>query len=441
MLSTGRIRLAYLVLAAGCAAGPREEGANPSSAAARDVARDADPGAPAEEPAGLLALDRALALALERNPDLAASALDRRAADARRTQAALIPNPEIEVESEDIDWDLPGFRETETTVFLGIPVELGGKRRARIDAAESERSIAEWQYASKRLDVLAGTARAFAAVLGAQQALALAEESAGIAREVARAAKGRVDAGAAPPIEEAKARIALATAEIDARKARIALDVARTRLASLWGSAEPRFTEATGDLAADVRLPDLAELQARLDRSPDIERWEAEIVSRRAAVRVARSRAYPDVRVGGGYRWLAERDANTLVLGVSLPLPLLDRKQGEIAEAEALLDRAHAERRAVRIRAASDLARAHAALRAAIDEAASLRDVILPAARQSFDSVAQGYEAGKFGYLELLDAQKTLAEVRERHIEALVAREEARIDLERIAAGGKGGAP
>ena len=122
-----------------------------------------------------LTMVSAMALALKKNPSLSGFSAEIRARDAAALQAGLLPNPELGVEVENFGGKdaLEGFDGAETTIAFSQLVELGGKRGNRRMVATLDKTLAEWDYQSKKLDVLAATAKAFVEVLIAQEQVAL----------------------------------------------------------------------------------------------------------------------------------------------------------------------------------------------------------------------------------------------------------------------------
>ncbi len=107
------------------------------------------------EPAGSITLRQALALALMHNPELKAFSWDVRVSEARQLQASLWPNPELEVEVEEVggQGQRSGFDAAETTIQLSQLIELGDKRNKRTKLASMEKELAGWDYEARRLDV------------------------------------------------------------------------------------------------------------------------------------------------------------------------------------------------------------------------------------------------------------------------------------------------
>ena len=187
-------------------------------------------------------------------------------------------------------------------------------------------------------------------------------------------------------------------------------------------------------------VPPFETLAARLSESPDLARWAAEISQREATFALARSQRVPDVRLSAGYRRYTKIDSNAFVVGGSIPLPFFDRNPGGIREAADRIRRAQEERRASQLRVTASLAEAYRALATAQDEAAAIGSRVLPGAQSAFDAISEGYRLGKFGYLDVLDAQRTLVSARAQHQRALSEFHKAAADVERLTGTPLGGA-
>jgi cobalt-zinc-cadmium efflux system outer membrane protein len=179
-------------------------------------------------------------------------------------------------------------------------------------------------------------------------------------------------------------------------------------------------------------IPAFETLHAQLSENPELARWAAEIAQREAALDVERSRRVPDVAIGAGYRRLSAIDANALVVSASLGLPIFDRNRDAVREASARVNRALAEQRASEARVTTLLADAYRTLATARDEVTALASDVLPGARSAFDAVQEGYRLGRFGLLEVLDAQRTLVGANAQYLRALSDFHKAAADVERL---------
>ncbi len=389
---------------------------------------------PPAEPDGELTLSQALALALARNPELAAFSQEIRANEAALIQARALPNPELELGAENL-----GNRrlreEGDRTLSLGFAqlIELGGKRAARVRLAETGREIASREYEAKRLEVLSAASQRFVDVLAAQEGLALAAETLQLAAQVADAVGKRVQAGKVSPVEETKAQLALTAARIESEQAKRQLSAARQRLSAMWAAAAPRFRSAVGELERIPALRPYEELAARMHANPELARWEAEAARRRAAIDAERAKALGDVTLSAGVRRFSQFDDHALVLGLSVPLPVFDQNRGGILEANRRLDKTLEESRAARSRVSSELAQTYERLGGVAAEIEALRTSILPGARSAYDAATKGYQLGRFGILDVLDAQRTLFQARAQYVRALAEYHRGAAELERLA--------
>ncbi len=381
----------------------------------------------------VLQLTDALALALQGNPELAAFAFEVRAAEARLLQAGLLPNPELELAVDAIDRDGAGFDSAETAVTLGQLIELGGKRRWRKRIAEAEGELAGWDYEAKRLDVFAETAQRFTTVLTAQERLELARSGVELAGQVNRAVSLRVEAGKEPPLQASKSTAELEMARLEADEAGNALGNARRKLAAMWGAQQARFENGQGDLKSVMKdVPALEVLQSHLANNPELARWEAELRLRQAALSAETAARIPDLQGAVGYLQYEEDGTDALAFGVGLPLPLFDRNQGNIAAARHGLAKAEAERSATGVALSADLAEAHALLSGALQRVTALREKVVPAMEEAFRAAHEGYQQGKFGFLDMLDAHRGLFEAKAALLEAQGGYQSALIDIQRL---------
>ena len=143
-----------------------------------------------------------------------------------------------------------------------------------------------------------------------------------------------------------------------------------------------------------------------------------------------RAKSVPDVTLGVGYRHYNETADSGMRFSLSMPIPLFDRNDGGIAEANEQMLRAEAEEAIARNALISQLGRAHDGMRAAFDEIALLRGSTIPGARTAFEGVETGYSEGRYTLLELLDAQSTLTDAALRELDALVSFHTALATLE-----------
>jgi cobalt-zinc-cadmium efflux system outer membrane protein len=390
-------------------------------------------GALAGDPGPSITLTQAVRTALANHPRLSAQTFEKEAADGRILQSSKRPNPEVDVELSNTGGTLPLFSRSETTFAFSQPIELG-RREPRIRRAEAEKATLGRDQHSVRFDVMSAVMRAFVTLQGAQRKMALAQEAEALAASLKSIAGERVAAGAISPIEATRANVAFSLALADSGRAARDVETARRELSAAMGEPNPSFAAAAGELPEDLNVPDAGQLVARMGGNPDLARWDTERAQRQAALDVEKSLARPDVTVKGGVKYLREEVETTFLVGFSMPLTLNDRNEGAIREAQAKLSSVELERREADVRLRGQLQVRHAAMSAAAREAATLKAESLAGAQSAYDAVNEGYRLGKFRYLDVLDAGKTLLETRMRYLEAIIELNLARVDVERLVA-------
>jgi len=388
------------------------------------------------DPSGALTLQDALALALRQNPGLAADSLEVLAREAQARQAARRPNPEFSVEVENVAGTgaLSGLGGAETTLGLSHRLELGGKRGKRLHAAGLERDLARRDHDLGKLKVVAATTTAFVEVVAAQERVALADTLVDLAEQVLASVVRRVQEGGASRIEERRARVSVETVRVERDRTRRSLDIARLRLASAWGGATATFDRAVGEIAVvgSDDVPRLDSLVRRLDTGPDAGRYDIEVAALEATAALEGALGVPDLTLGGGARYLNEPDERAFLAGASVPLPLFDRNRDAAAAAGLRVRQARERRQAALAAARVALAAAHADLAAARSEVVALRDRILPEAEAAFTEAHEAYVRGRLRFTDVLDAERSLAELRGRYIDVLAAHRTRTVEIERL---------
>ncbi len=377
------------------------------------------------EPAAPLSLAQALSLALEGNPVLAAARREVEATEAQVLQGSLRPNPDFRIQSEDAS------RPSRTSsIELGLPFETANKRELRVLSADLGRQVAVSDLAGRELRVRSAVVAAFFDVLAAQELASLALDSVRLAQRATDIAAKRVAAGKVSPVEETRARVAEAGVRVALTQAESELRNARRRLSSLWGNPAPQFFAAEGEVDRLPPVPAPDAVEQRLARSPLLLRAQRELERRSSLVSLEQARAVPDFQVSIGMRRSLEVPGNLALLGVQVPLPVANRNQGNILEALRREDKARDELRAVQLSLSSDALQALERVNARRAEAELLRSDVLPGARSAYDAATIGFENGKFSFLEVLDAQRTLFSAKSQYLNSLANFHRALSELE-----------
>jgi cobalt-zinc-cadmium efflux system outer membrane protein len=369
------------------------------------------------QPAETLTLDEALRRTLASNPSLRSAGFGLEVSDALKSQAGLFPNPELSALREGTEY---GTRTQ--TVQVSQRLELGGKRAARVGVAEQERQLASHDLAISVTQLRADVMGAYFDALIAQERVELARASVQLAEKASNVAGKRVTAGRISPIEQSRSRVAEAGARLELAQAVSELGLSQLKLVALWGDTGPAHINLQRPVDDSPNLPSLETLQQQLDTAPQMGRAHAQFEREAAQVRLERAERIPDVTITVGKQRDDQVGRNQTVLGISVPLPLFNRNQGNLLAALRRSDKARSDLEAERIRIVQALSEAYQRAQLAQSEVASIATEILPIAQNTYEATVTGFEAGKFSFLDVLDAQRTLFQTRTQYLRALSER-------------------
>lgn len=374
-----------------------------------------------------LSLPQAIESAFDQNPDLAAARREIGIAEGDRQQAGLIPNPVVSWEAEDTR------RSTSTTtVMLSQALELGGKRGARIDVASRAQDAAQIELERRGNELRAEVVQAFYSAVRAQAGLDLAQQSQSLAERGLEIAEGRVRAGKSSPVEATRAQVQLSETNLLVRRAETLKANSYRDLARATGSVSATFDSLTYADLSPGKSPPAAKILTAIDRSAELRLAQAQIEQQEAALGSARAQRIPDLTISIGSQYTREDRERVNVVGFSMPLPLFNRNQGNVLAASRRADQARDLRNAVELRLRTQTQTALAQWVTATRDVESYNQVILPSAKSAVDAATRGFEMGKFGFLEVLDAQRTLIAARSQYLESLAVATDARVTVERI---------
>lgn len=388
------------------------------------------------EPTGELSLARAIAAALQRNPELAVSSYELAAAEGRVTQAGVRPNPEVAAQFDNLlgTGAASGVKVLETSLTLSQVIELGGKRASRVQVAERQRNIAGIERQARQLDVLADVTRRFIDVVANQAALRVAQRATALAEQTLAAIAARVQAARSPLAEQSRASIAVTRARIEQRSLESALQSASRSLSALWGGRGVSFTNASADLFALPEVSTFEVLSAKLQANPDFLRFASEARLHEAEVRLAQANAKSDLNVGVGVRRFEATGNAALLAGFSMTIPVFNRNQGTIREAQARREQSGAQSQAALIRAEATLYGLYQQLQASRARVEALRGDALPQAEAALAQTRNGYQRGRFSYLELASAQQELLGLEAAAVDAAADYHRQLAEIERLTA-------
>ncbi|MGY2375287.1 TolC family protein [Pseudomonas sp. SDO524_S393] len=374
-----------------------------------------------------LTLDAALQTAFANNPDLAAAQWEIDIAQGGRQQAGLIPNPVASWDAEDTRRD-----SRTTSIKISQTLELGGKRGARIDVASRARDAAALTLEQRRNTLRAEVIDNYYGALRAQERLDLAQRSLALAERGLVVANGRVTAGKASPVEATRAQVQLSEIRLELNRAQVGLTDAYRRLAASTGSATADFQAVATQAQSTPPLPAATQLLTRLEQTAELRLAELNILQNEASVGLEKAQRIPDLDVSIGSQYDASVRERVNLVGVSMPIPLFNRNQGNVLAASRRADQARDLRNAAELRLRTETRQALDLWQSANTEVRAFNQQILPAAQSAVDSATRGFEMGKFSFLDVLDAQRTLIAARTQYLTATAQATDAWVRIERI---------
>lgn len=365
-------------------------------------------------------LAEALTRASATSPLLTAAEADVAAARGRAQQAGFRPNPELDLEVENFagTGGFSGLNDAETTLAIGQRFELGGKRTARRRAAEAEVETALLELEVARADLERDVREAYAEAFAAGRRVELARDQFGRAENLSTIATELVDAGREPPLRAIRARTAAFEAVGRVRAAEAEYAQAQRALAALWGGSDDLPEPVPGDESVPSLTVDPTD-------TLDVRLAEAAVETSVAVVDRERTASRPDVTVSLGARQFAGSDDTALVFGASMPIGLFDRNQGNIAAANAERTGAEARRNAALAASVRRTRDARAALQTAEARRTFLETRAEPEAIEAVRIAREGFSAGRFTLLDVLDAEEALNAVQSEMITAQLDRSRA----------------
>jgi cobalt-zinc-cadmium efflux system outer membrane protein len=360
------------------------------------------------------------------------------AARGAEVEAGLWQNPQVGWSREQT-FRSPGAS-TEDYLSLSQAFDVSGGRSLRVEAGGRRVRAAASEAEARSLDLAAEVRHRFYTVIYCQDRVRAAEAWVRRVGELTATLDRRASAGDVARYDVKRLERERATAEARLRAEQASLESARQRLCAITGpSTDAPVTVVTGALLPETAPLEAADLETRLASRPDLRALVEEAEAAQTEARAARRAWIPEVTVSGGLKTAeaAGDRATGFLAGVSLPLPVFHRKQGEAAAAEAR-SRAALARRDLALAERSGDVHALAREAAALSEAArQLRREALDTSLEVTRTAEAAYQAGEVGVLELLDAHRGVYESATQVLDLEAGARRAQIDLDRLTGGAR----
>lgn len=382
--------------------------------------------------------------ALASNGELAAARIDIQRSHARLRQAGLRPNPTLDFEQSTGRFT-GAAGETERSIGIAVPIELGGKRRRRIELAQAELEAAEAEVADRERTLAAEVRASHAEALAALRELEITENLNNLDLQTTRFVQARVNEGETAPIE-----LNLLRVEVDRLRSRRALVEGRLaagilRLKTLAGIPPGEPLRLREDLAVPAlpAPPDSVEVAIgiALRSRPDLKLARLNEEVAQAGLKLARSESIPNVTAFSKYTVgqavfddtpvgvLVDRD-KLLTFGLSVDIPIFNRNQGAKAEFAAAISQAGRRREFLESVIRSEVQSAYARYEAARAAVSVFESGVIARSTENIRVIRSAYELGQFSITDLINEQRRLVDSQRDFTEALAEQYRALADLQ-----------
>jgi cobalt-zinc-cadmium efflux system outer membrane protein len=370
-----------------------------------------------------LSLETATDQFLRKNLAVEAARLEVGVAEAERIGAGLRPRPGLTVSAENLrlSGETPASRLHEYGISVAQPIELGNRKALRMEVAERTVSVSEARLTEVLRRQLFDVKRTYYESVLARVLLEIEQENRDNFEGLVKFNTVRFEEGYIAEGDLLKVRLERTKFDFAVANAQLALRKAKIRLLELIGERDFERAvrlEISNRLQAppvDLNLMQLKE--TALVNRPEIKVAEAELALAQSSIKLERSRAKGEVTPYGGYKRVGVD--NTLLAGVTVPLPIGNRNQSGIARAEAEQKVAETSLSFVRNRTLAEVDAAYRAYETAREQVRAYEAGLLKQADESREIQLGAYQEGATELITLIEAQKTRTEVRASYYRAI----------------------
>jgi multidrug efflux system outer membrane protein len=347
--------------------------------------------------------------------------------------------------------NVPAVNTYSARLSASYEVDLFGRVSSNVAAARSDAGAVEATYRSVLLSLQADVAQTYFRLRSLDAEIATVNHTVQLREESVRVTGHRFDAGDIGEFDLSRAKTELATARSEAIGLQRQRATAEHALAVLLGKPASNFSAPSTPLLDASALPLIpAGLPSTLlERRPDIASAQRSMEAANARIGVARSAMFPALNLSAGaggvgtsfaevFKW----SSRSWLLGAALSMPLIDggRNRNNVVRSEAALEEAVGSYRQSVLSAFAEVEDNLAGLRILAGQSAELEAAVV-SARRSADLAQKLYDAGRGSYLELLDAQRNLANVERTAVQLRGDRAITTVALIRALGGGWDAAP
>ncbi|MGK9369594.1 TolC family protein [Melioribacter sp. Ez-97] len=381
-----------------------------------------------------LKLQDAIIIGLRNNPSLKSKKLEISAFQAAALQAALYPNPIVEIDFENVlgSGDFGGFNAGENTFFITQDFVLGGRLSKAEKVQLINSNLAKWELEKDRLNLISEIRKSFTQISSLQHQNELNKKLLKISKEFLLNLERRIKAGKISPAEASRASLISTSLEIQIQNTEMQLASEKARLKAMLGKPDLQFTSVENICNLRYDIPNLDSLRELILNSPSLAQFKTKMKRVKAAVELEKAKVIPDLSVSLGIRRLNETSDNVLVLGASIPLPIFDDNKGNIQEAMIRENQVKYEFVGAINSAEAKLKFLYNNIKAFGSMIEKLEQESIPSAKDAFKIINEGSSVGRFTVLDVLDAQRSLFELESQYIKAVAEYNQNIIELEAL---------
>ena len=399
------------------------------------------------DPSAGMSADDVVAYALVHNGELAAVRSEVEAARELVQQASLRPNPQIDIERKE---QINGS-DNDTMVGVMLPLELGGRRSARVLVAQRELQLRERLLADKERLLAAEVRAKFGETLGELLKLGFTEDLLSTTDQGYRLVAARVAEGRTAPLEQNMVLVEVNRIRSMRESGEGKVEVAMLELRNLMGMRPEEPLRLRGDHLVEPFPSVVTATEVALRERPDVQAIRTQEALAEARIAQARSEGRLDASLNGKYELMnfgfpqqgfnssgqlvpIQGRFHSLAVGVTLNLPVRNRNQGAIAAAIAEKAAATQRREFAELTVRREVAAAFARYQSAARAAEIYRVGVQGQSSANLDVVRQTYQLGSKTLLDVIAEQRRFIETQTGYIDALVNTYQARVEIERATA-------
>ncbi len=376
-------------------------------------------------------LQQVIDQAMLQNPSINVAKAQEDAAAASITTAKSYINPELEFGAGPTRLRNDS-QETKNNWGIGLsqPLEFSDVRRARLSIAETNVKVAGAGKELTQVELRARVKDAFYNVLQRQAIFKLVEGDRNLLQQIRERVKLRVDVGEAPRYELIKADTESLAAERDYQAALVRITEGKAYLHGLIGVTLPSDFDLIGELPMMASLPSLPALKQQVTESPQLQQIRAARENADAKLRLEERLRVPGLTLKASVN--QDPDLTSFRLGLAIPLPLWNQRQGQIAEAAAGVNQVQAILSERELSLNRDLDAAYQRYLIAQQQVSAFENGLLSQSEAVLKTAEAAYRYGERGILEYLDAQRTYRIVRKDYLAARYDYVSAMLEIERL---------